>query len=274
VAPRRDPVAAAPAPPASDVDGLYALPRAEFVGARNALARRLRAAGETEAAARVARLRKPSAPVWAIDRLARSDPAGIDRLLDATDRLRATQLGRAGTEDVGAVSAAQRAALEALVERAVALLRGGEGAGSPDTRARIAATLLGAAADPRRRADLRRGRLDRELAAPGFEVFAGSRPAAVPGPAPPVAGRAAERRRAAAARRRAAREAVRAQAAVRAARAEARRLARRAATLAAGAEHARRAADQAAAAAAAARQEADHAAAALAAAEQAAAAGR
>jgi hypothetical protein len=57
---------------------------------------------------------------------------------------------------------------------------------------RVETTLAGAASDPGLRPALRQGRLEHELAARGFDVFAGEklpprRPAATPGPSAPTA---------------------------------------------------------------------------------------
>jgi hypothetical protein len=134
------------------------------VRARNGLAARLRKAGQIDAAAEVARLRKPSAPLWAINQLARTDPGAIARLIDATDALRDAQLGRPPGGDPSARTAAQRAALEGLVDRAASLIHPGGADAPADTRARLSASLLGAAADARLREDLRRGRLARAAA--------------------------------------------------------------------------------------------------------------
>jgi hypothetical protein len=56
------------------VAGLYQLPVAEFVAARDQLVRQLRAAGDREAARRVAALRRPSISAWAANQLARPPP--------------------------------------------------------------------------------------------------------------------------------------------------------------------------------------------------------
>src|SRR5207248_2616268 len=62
---------------------LYGLPLAEFTSARNEVARRLKAEGDDAAAEEVRSLRKPTVPVWAINRLARTEPAAVRGLLDA-----------------------------------------------------------------------------------------------------------------------------------------------------------------------------------------------
>ena len=48
-----------------EADDLYGLPLGEFTATRDALAARLKAAGDKEAAAEVKRARKPSVPAWA-----------------------------------------------------------------------------------------------------------------------------------------------------------------------------------------------------------------
>jgi hypothetical protein len=250
---------------ADDLDRLYAAPLGEFTAARAALAARLRRDGRTEAAAEVARLKKPSAPVWAVNQLARRDRVGVERLVQATEQLRAAQLGRAGGEgSLADATERQRAALAPLLDRATAILADAGLGATAATRERVSKTLLAAAIDPDARADLRRGRLSGELEPPGFEVFAGVTPArprenAIArrrGGRGPRAGEvrelARERERVTAARQ-----------ALQAAQTEARTLADRAAKEAARAAEARRAADEAARAADRARQEAEEAAAAV-----------
>ena len=53
-----------------EIARLYAVPLAEFTPARNALAARLRKAGQADEAEAVKALRKPTPPVWAINQAA------------------------------------------------------------------------------------------------------------------------------------------------------------------------------------------------------------
>ncbi|MCP2272865.1 hypothetical protein LV75_005391 [Actinokineospora diospyrosa] len=71
------------------MDELYGLPREEFVPARRDLVKRLRAAGDRDAAARVEKLPKPTTSAWLVNRLVRTDPAGVDDLVALGDDLRA-----------------------------------------------------------------------------------------------------------------------------------------------------------------------------------------
>jgi len=154
--------------PASVLEELYAVPLSAFTRERNARAAALKRAGDADTARAVQALRKPTATLWATNQLARAEP----ERLDSVERVRRSQLrdGRAAAEAMRA----QRAELDGLVERAEELLKGAGFRASPDTTREISNTLLGAAVDPQRAKDLRRGRLTEPLGAPGFEVLAGA----------------------------------------------------------------------------------------------------
>jgi hypothetical protein len=199
------------------IDEIDAVPPADFVRARNALVARLRTSGHGAAAAEVAARRRPNVVAWLVNRLARIEPAGIRRLLDAADRLRRTQL-RDGRETSEA-TAEHRAALQDLLPRLESIRAEAGVKGSPALLRRVQATLASAAADRGMHPALRQGRLVEELSPRGFEVFDGvpaphlrlvTRPTA----APSTRGRtavAAEERRAMRAQREAARREAQAQ---------------------------------------------------------------
>ena len=158
--------------PANVLEELYAVPLSAFTRERNARAAALKRAGDADTARAVQALRKPTATLWATNQLARAEPERLERFVDSVERVRRSQLrdGRAAAEAMRA----QRAELDALVERAEELLKGAGFRASPDTTREISNTLLGAAVDPQRAKDLRRGRLTEPLGAPGFEVLAGA----------------------------------------------------------------------------------------------------
>jgi hypothetical protein len=161
-----------PAPGSADVDALYAVPPSEFTAARNALAARLRGAGRAGEARGVAARRKPSAVLWAINQLARRHRDEVGRFLEAVERVRKTQLS--GGAGVAAAAGPERTARDALVRLAREILAAaGARVSAAATRA-ISNTLLGAAADRGRADQLRRGALDVELPAPGFEAWLGA----------------------------------------------------------------------------------------------------
>jgi hypothetical protein len=175
---------------ADHIAELYAVPPAEFTAARNRMTAELRKRGRTAEAQAVSRLRKPSAALWAVNRLASTDGKELAAFIDAVDRLRRSQL-RDPSAAADALRA-QRAALDALLGRARdALARSGLTASQAIVR-RISDTLMGAAIDRGHASALRRGRLTTELPPPGFEAFGGARVSGtrlrlVPTRQPPVA---------------------------------------------------------------------------------------
>jgi hypothetical protein len=154
------------------ISELYAVPLGEFTRARNARASALAQAGRAAEAREVRQLRRPAAPLWAVNRLAHVDPRGLADFVATVDRVRRAQLGDPrGAADAGR---RQRAELEGLVERAGTLLGEHRISATPATKRRMSDTLLGAAVDPAHARELRAGRLTEELAAPGFEVLTGA----------------------------------------------------------------------------------------------------
>ena len=67
----------------ADVRELYRGAPEGFIGARDALAKRLRDEGRDGDAAEVKKLRRPTVAAWALDRLADDAPDTIEELLDA-----------------------------------------------------------------------------------------------------------------------------------------------------------------------------------------------
>ncbi|MGH4018310.1 MAG: hypothetical protein ACRDT0_03500 [Pseudonocardiaceae bacterium] len=69
-------------------DELYALPRDEFIAARDERVREARSEGDRELAAEIGRLRKPSMAAWLANLLARQQPDEIHGLVELGDALR------------------------------------------------------------------------------------------------------------------------------------------------------------------------------------------
>lgn len=163
-----------------ELDELFARPLDEFTAARNELARRLRKAGQADAAKRVQALKKPSVPVWAVNQAARRHPEEVKELVAAGERLRKAQ-GAAfrggGTEAVREATAAERRAARELTRLVQGLLAE---EGRPSTRPvadRVGALLRSAAHDPEAAKLLAAGRLLDELESSGFATVAGIAPA-------------------------------------------------------------------------------------------------
>ena len=153
---------------------LAAVPPQSFTRERGRLVAQLHKAGDDKAAAHVKARRAPTLPVWLLNRLATEEPRGVDALIAATDRVKAAQLGR--RPETGALAKAMadhRAATSHLLERGRSLL---EELGARNARqmlSRVQRTLNASVVDASTRAALRRGRVEAELAAPGFDVFGG-----------------------------------------------------------------------------------------------------
>lgn len=152
----------------AELDRLYGLPLDQFTKARNELAARLKKAGETEAAAEVKALAKPSVPAWAVNQLARTRKRDVRALLDAAERSRS---GKA--KSLRASLDEQRNALQRLTSEARELLEAERGSASDAIVQRIASTLRAAASDPAAAELLERGRVKEDLEPAGFESLAG-----------------------------------------------------------------------------------------------------
>jgi hypothetical protein len=109
-------------------------------------------------------------PVWAINDAVRRDPAAVIRLTRAAERVKAAQLG-GRTAELPRATESYHAALSRLEARAVASLEGTGRRVTTAIRMRIRRTLTATAADTKERNALRHGRLGREVAPAGFDVF-------------------------------------------------------------------------------------------------------
>ena len=159
------------------LDRLADAPFGEWVAARDALAKELRAEGRREEADEVKQLRKPTAPVWAANQLARRRPRCIRRLIEAAEQLRTAQASR--REDFATARAEERDALEAAVAEGRSILAEA-GAESEAMAGRLERTLRSAAANEGTARELEAGRLVEELEASGFEALLGAFPAGPP----------------------------------------------------------------------------------------------
>jgi hypothetical protein len=159
-------------------DELYAADLDAFVADRTRLARELKEGGDGEAAAKLAKLKKPTVAAWALNQLARRHRRDVDLLLDAGHRLRQAQEGVVGGADRAAFEQAQkteREALRRLTQEASELL----GGASSQVLSQLSQTLRAAAVSEEGRELLARGRFTTPLETEGFDVF-GALPASRP----------------------------------------------------------------------------------------------
>ena len=163
-------------------DRLYALTLEEFTPARDALAARLRSAGDAQEAARVKALRKPTTPAWGVNQLARRQRELIEQLIEGFDRLRSAQhdlLQGGPAQAVWEATLAERDTLARLTHEAERILAGANYGVTRGMLDRISDTLAAAAADEDTRELLRRGILTQEMRRAGFGDILGA-PAASP----------------------------------------------------------------------------------------------
>jgi hypothetical protein len=161
--------------PASPLDALFRVPPEGFTAARNRLVAELRKSGEVAVAASVAKLPRPTPVVWAINQVARQDPAAVARLVEAVERLKQTQLGH-GSVDMPAAAKAYHEAVQALAERSLGQLAAAGRSVTAAVRARLTQTLTASVTNGALRESLRAGRLNREQMSSGFDVFGQARP--------------------------------------------------------------------------------------------------
>jgi hypothetical protein len=163
-----------------DADELYGLPFDEFIPARNALVRELRGAGRREEAGEVAALRKPSVAAWAVNQLVRTQRKGVDELFEAGDGLRSVHdqvlAGRGDAGSLRGAVARERSAVDSLTQAARGLLSSQGHELSATIIERVSDTLHAAALDDDARAQVRDGRLERELRHVGLGMTPGAAP--------------------------------------------------------------------------------------------------
>lgn len=151
-----------------EVIDLYRIDPGEFVEARAALVKELRADGRKDEAKAVVKLRKPTVPAWALDQVAAERPELVEAALAAGKALAAATdetLEGDATNLRGATEAEQEASA-AVIDAAAAHLP----SLTADHRERMAASLRAAIADDEVRAQLRAGLLaaDHEPPPMGF----------------------------------------------------------------------------------------------------------
>lgn len=159
----------------TDAHELYGLPLDEFVPARDALVKTLRADGNRDRAKEIAGLRKPSVAAWAVNQLVRTQGRDVDGLFAAGDALQDAQSqllkGRGDGSSLRDAVAREREAVDELAGKARGLLTSGGAELTPTMLERVSDTLHAAALDEEARAQVRDGCLIRELKHVGLGGF-------------------------------------------------------------------------------------------------------
>lgn len=148
-------------------DELYGLPPAEFTAARNAAAKAAKANKQTDLAAAVTALPKPSTSAWVVNQLVRRHPDDVDALLELGDDLRAAEQAR-DADRIRSLSRERNLRVPALTRQAKALSEELGQAVSDAVETEISNTLTAALATADFGAAVRSGRLTKALLWAGF----------------------------------------------------------------------------------------------------------
>jgi hypothetical protein len=156
------------------IEALYRQPSAGFVAARNALASALKKEGDVEAAELVRRLAKPSPGAWALNQVYWRERVLFDRMIRAGDAVRTLQqqmlAGRAARPREAA--AERQAAVDAVVERALAFLSDDGNVVTSATRQRLTTSADAVASYGSGAQGFTPGQMVEDLDAPGFAALA------------------------------------------------------------------------------------------------------
>jgi hypothetical protein len=153
----------------SVADELYSLPLAEFTAARNARARQAKSTGQSELAAAVSKLAKPTAAAWLANQLVREQPTEIRRLIEVGAALQSATVAQSGVE-LRELGKRQRQLVNSLVDKARVLAGPGGPRVSPDVARALQDTLHAALSDSDAAARLLAARLAEPLSRSGFEL--------------------------------------------------------------------------------------------------------
>src|SRR5262245_17792627 len=154
-----------------DTDALFRLPLAEFTGARNELATRLKKSGNSDEANQVKALAKPSISAWAVNQLYWQHRDIFDQLIATGQCFRKAQTAGKVADIHGALEA-RREALSQLSNLAMALLRDAGHNPSPDTERRVSTTLEALSVYASLPGGPPSGRLTQDVDPPGFDSLA------------------------------------------------------------------------------------------------------
>ena len=154
-----------------DVDELFKRPLAEFIDARNTLAKQLKQSGRADDANLVKTLAKPSVSAWTVNQLYWQHREAFDTLIAAGQRFRKAQTSGKVADMRGALDS-RREALAHLSDLATSLLEDGGHNASPDMIRRVVTTLEAMSAFASLSDGPTPGRLSQDVDPPGFESLA------------------------------------------------------------------------------------------------------
>jgi hypothetical protein len=148
---------------------LYAAPAADFIAARNELAKELKAAGDQLGSTRLKALRKPTVAAWVTNLVARELPDDIEDLLALGDEFREATADLDG-ERLRELTPRRHKLIDKLAKSAAGLSEREGQKVSADVGQKLRETLDAALVDPAAGEAVREGRLSSALRHVGFGV--------------------------------------------------------------------------------------------------------
>jgi len=157
-----------------EIDALFTLPLAEFTGARNTLAARLKKEGRANEAERVKLLGKPPVSAWTVNQLYWNCREEFDQLIATGKRFHSAQASRSAAKAANMRDSldARREALVHLSDLATELLQEAGHNPSQDTVHRVTTTLEALSAYALLPDGPTPGRLTQDVDPPSFELLA------------------------------------------------------------------------------------------------------
>lgn len=157
---------------------LYGRPLAEFVDARNELAKRAKTEGANEAATSIKAMRKPTVAAWVINQLVRASRSDVEDLVALGEQMRTATAESDGAK-LRELTAERRAVIDTLQTAAKRIaIDAGQQAGDVVVAA-VNMTLMAAVADPRAGLEVLTGCLAKPLEHVGFGPLPTGEPAEV-----------------------------------------------------------------------------------------------
>ncbi len=153
----------------SELDALFQLPPAAMVEARNALADKLKKAGDREGAARIKSLKRPTPGAWALNQVHFQHPALLERARAQVGRLRELHATNGVQQSqLKAAAEAQRMAIQAVVDAAGRCLGDAGLTSGPPLERKLFTTVQGWLGGS---GDEAPGRMTHDLEPSGFEAL-------------------------------------------------------------------------------------------------------
>lgn len=157
-------------PTAAAVDELYGGDPDDFLARRTELTKQSRAAGDAAAAKRIAALRKPTRSAFAINRLARTDPEAVGRLLELGREWQAVQASATAVDArrIRELTRSRRRLIDELTR--AAFTAAGETHPSSAAQDEVVSTLTAALSDDTVADEVERGVLVKPARWEGFDL--------------------------------------------------------------------------------------------------------